>query len=139
MMAEILNRSMRELVRALNARETSAEALADEATGHHERFGEDLHAYTDFDADYALRQARAADAAFRSGFPGDPLFGMPVSAKDLWGVQSYPVYAGTPMALPPEWGSEGSLIRGLRRQLATIMGKAHTVEFAFGGLGLNPN
>jgi len=75
-MAEILNRSMRELVRALNARETSAEALADEATGHHERFGEDLHAYTDFDADYALRQARAADAAFRSGFPGDPLFGI---------------------------------------------------------------
>lgn len=138
-MAGNLDRPLRELARALREGETSAEALADEAVERHERFGDDLHAYKDFDSDYALRQARAADAALRSGHPGGPLFGMPVSAKDLYGVEGYPTYAGSPMALPPDWTREGFLIRRLRRQLATIMGKAHTVEFAFGGLGLNPH
>ena len=138
-MTEMLNRPMRDLARALEAGETSAEALADEAIARHESFGEDLHAYKAFDADYALRQARAADAARASGHPGGPLFGMPVSVKDLYGVEGYPIYAGSPMALPPEWMREGFLVSGLRHQLATIMGKAHTVEFAFGGLGLNPH
>ncbi|MDA0702760.1 MAG: amidase [Proteobacteria bacterium] len=138
-MTDKLTQSMRELSRALDAGETSAEALAEEAISRHKLFGEDLHAYKDFDADYARRQARAADAARRSGHPGGPLFGMPVSAKDLYGVEGYPTYAGSPVALPPEWTREGFLIRGLRGQFATVMGKAHTVEFAFGGLGLNPH
>ncbi|MBT6119547.1 MAG: amidase, partial [Rhodospirillaceae bacterium] len=135
----MLNRPMRELARALSAGETSVEALADEAIARHERYGEDLHAYKDFDADYARLQARAADAARKSGHPGGPLFGMLVSAKDLYGVEGYPTYAGSPMVLSPDWSREGFLVRGLRHQLTTVMGKAHTVEFAFGGLGLNPH
>ena len=35
------------------------------------------------------------------------------------------------------WRREGPIVRRLRSQIGVIMGKAHTVEFAFGGLGLN--
>ena len=71
------------------------------------------------------------------GRPAGPMFGIPFSAKDLYGVNGYPTFAGTPKALPPAWEAEGFLVRTLREQGAVIVGKSHTVEMAFGGLGTN--
>ena len=42
-----------------------------------------------------------------------------------------------PSALPAKFEIDGPVVASLRRQLATVMGKTHMVEFAFGGTGHN--
>ena len=96
-----------------------------------------LNAYKTWAPEFALRQADAADAAFAAGNCLGRLQGIPVSVKDLYGVAGLPVFAGSPRELPAPWQREGPLVRALRNQLAVLMGKTHTVEFAFGGLGTN--
>jgi aspartyl-tRNA(Asn)/glutamyl-tRNA(Gln) amidotransferase subunit A len=81
--------------------------------------------------------ATAADTAFASGSVLGPLQGVPVSLKDLYAVKGVEIYAGTPKALPDRWQTQGPVVSGLRGQLAVIAGKTHTVELAFGGLGVN--
>lgn len=101
------------------------------------RRDEDLGAYRTWAPEFAARQAAAADAAFAAGIDAGPLQGLPVSVKDLFGVAGLPLYAGSARALPADWQREGPLVRRLRAQLGVIVGKTHTVEFAFGGLGTN--
>ncbi|MEO0394029.1 MAG: amidase family protein, partial [Pseudomonadota bacterium] len=84
-----------------------------------------------------LAQAQAADAALKAGHDLGPLMGLPYGLKDLYGYPDLPVYAGSDKALPPPWQRPGPLVQAVRRQLGVLMGKTHTVCFAFGGVGLN--
>ena len=98
-----------------------------------------MGAYICFDAEGALAQAARIDAAVARGEDPGPLAGVTVSVKDLYGVEGLPIRAGTKRELPPKWRREGFLVRSLRSLGAVIVGKTHTVELAFGGVGLNPN
>ena len=138
-MTELLERSLSEIATALRNGELAAEALADAAIDRRERIGEPLAAYKTWDADKFRAHARAADAAAKAGRPAGPLHGVPVSAKDIFGVKGYPTFAGSPRQLPAAWELEGPIIQGLRSQMAVISGKTHSVQFAFGGLGTNPH
>src|SRR5215470_16997275 len=129
--------SIRELGRRLRDRSLTALALAEHAIARHERYGAALNAYKHFDAEAARRQARAADAAFAASADLGPLHGIPVSIKDLMGVAGMPTFGGSKHRLPARWEAEGPIVRTLRSQQAPIMGKAHTVEFAYDGLGVN--
>src|SRR5262245_31390533 len=111
-----------------------ARTLVEAAQARHDP---SLNAYRSWAADLATRQAAAADAVFAAGNQLGALQGIPVSVKDIYGVEGLPIFAGSPRELPPRWRQEGAVVRRLRRQLAVIMGKSHTVEFAFGGLGVN--
>ena len=116
---------------------TFARDLVEDAIGRHE--ASDLGGYIVFDAEGARSQADAVDRAVGRGEDPGPLAGIPVSVKDLYGVEGLPVRAGTRRELPAHWQREGFLVRTLRRLGAVIVGKTHTVELAFGGVGLNPN
>ncbi len=129
--------SIREIGRRLRDRSLTAAALVEHAIARHERFGATLNAYKHFDAEAARRSARAADAAFEAGADLGPLQGIPVSIKDLLGVAGMPIYGGSKHRLPARWETEGPIVTTLRRQEAVITGKAHTVEFAYDGLGVN--
>lgn len=100
---------------------------------------EDLGAYRHLNDDFAIDRACAADAALQAGEDLGPLMGMPISAKDLFGVPGFPVHAGSPKALPAEFTEPGPVVSSLLDQNAVITGKTHTVEFAFGGIGTNPH
>ncbi len=115
----------------------TARSLVEDAVRRHE--ASNLGAYIVFDADGARRQADAVDAAVARGEDPGPLAGITVSVKDLYGVQGLTIRAGTRRELPGRWQQEGFLVRSLRRLGAVIVGKTHTVELAFGGIGLNPN
>lgn len=136
-MSEFLEESIESIAASLRDGSTTSVALAEEAEANHARRGAALGAYKVRDPERFLAEARAADAAFAAGLDFGPLQGIPVSVKDLYGVSGYPTCAGTPGPLPEKWTHEGPVVQSLRRSLAPISGKTHTVEFAFGGLGTN--
>ena len=116
---------------------TTARSLVEDSIRSYE--ASDLGAYIVFDAEGARRGADALDAAVARGEDPGPLAGVTVSVKDLYGVGGLPIRAGTKRELPERWQREGFLVHSLRRLGAVIVGKTHTVELAFGGVGLNPN
>jgi len=136
---DITTASLADLIGSLRAGSLSAGDLADWAIGNHDARGEAFHAYKTWDPRRLRAQAVAADAAFGAGVALGPLQGIPVSIKDLVGVSGYPTYAGCPRELPESWQSEGPVVTAIRHQLGVVSGKTHTVQFAFGGLGVNPH
>lgn len=133
-MATPLNQPLSEISKRLGAGSLSAADLVAEAQSRHDP---SLNAYKAWTPEFAERQAKAADSARKAGAGLGPLQGIPVSVKDIYGVEGLPIFVGSPRELPDGWQQEGPIIRALRGQLAVIMGKSHTVEFAFGGLGTN--
>ncbi|MEX2642499.1 MAG: amidase [Acetobacterales bacterium] len=115
----------------------SAVAVAEAAIDAHDSRGGPLAAYKHWHPEGALQAARAVDAALAAGYPAGPLAGMPLAIKDLFGVAGMPICAGTPKELPEEWRREGPVVRALKQAFGVVMGKTHTVEFAFGPVGTN--
>jgi aspartyl-tRNA(Asn)/glutamyl-tRNA(Gln) amidotransferase subunit A len=136
-MSGALSRPMAEIAALLSEGKLSARTLAEEAIANHERFGAKLMAYSQWAPEYARKCADAADAAFAVGARAGSLQGIPTSIKDLFAVAGFATYAGSPRRLPSKFEIEGPVVTNLRRQLATVMGKTHMVEFAFGGTGQN--
>ena len=136
-MADALSLPMAEMAALLGDGKLNARALAEEAVANHERFSANLMAYSHWSPEHARKCADAADAAFAANSRPDPLQGIPTSIKDNFGVAGFPTYAGSSKRLPPKFETDGPVVANLRRQLATVMGKTHMVEFAFGGTGHN--
>jgi aspartyl-tRNA(Asn)/glutamyl-tRNA(Gln) amidotransferase subunit A len=131
--------SLPELSEALGDRRVSAAEIVGAALDRHERFGARLCAYKLFDGERALTAARRIDEQLATGREPGPLAGIPVSVKDLYGVDGLPTYAGTPRQLPAKWSKDAWLVARVRAAGACIVGKTHTVELAFGGVGINPH
>ncbi|MCH7857586.1 MAG: amidase [Gemmatimonadetes bacterium] len=135
----MLSRSIADIVSALRDGEFSATELMTAALDRHAQFGERLQAYKLFDAEGALESARAADQLLASDNDVPPLTGIPISVKDLYGVDGLPTFAGTRRQLPEKWSRDAWLVARLRGAGAITVGKTHMVEMAFGGVGINPN
>ena len=136
-MTEVLAKPMVEIATAMSEGKLKARALAEEAIANHERFGAKLMAYSQWAPAHARQCADAADAAFAAGARAGSLQGIPASIKDLFAHSAFPTFAGSPKRLPAKYEIDGPVIASLKRQLATVMGKTHMVEFAFGGTGHN--
>ena len=132
-----VDQPLESIARDLRSGALRAEALADRAIAAHQAGGAALNAYKTWDGARALEQARAIDALLAAGRDLGPLMGIPVSVKDLFGVPGLPVFAGTDTAFPDAYSAAGPLVSRLLGQLGVVTGKTHTVEFAFGGLGVN--
>ncbi len=126
--------SLNAIARALRDGSLSAVSLAQTCIEQHDP---SLNAYREWRPDLALEQARRADAALAQAQDLGALQGIPVSVKDLYGVEQMETFAGSPAVMPAPWQNEGDLVKVLRDQHAVFTGKTHTVEFAFGGLGVN--
>ena len=137
MTEHVLDRPIRAIGAALRDGSTTAEALIEEAAARHDRRGDTLKAYKYWDGERAKGEARAVDKLLGQGRDAGPMMGMPISFKDIYGIAGMPTCAGTPKELPEEWQTEGPVAQSLRGQLAIPMGKTHSVEFAFGGVGTN--
>lgn len=116
----------------------TAVELVEEAIHQHEARGAVFGAYKHFDVDAARSDARAADARLSAG-AAPPLCGIPVSVKDIFGVDDMPTFAGSAAPLPAQWSRDAWLVERTRAAGAVVMGKTHTVEFAYGGVGYNPH
>jgi aspartyl-tRNA(Asn)/glutamyl-tRNA(Gln) amidotransferase subunit A len=105
------------------------------------KIGEDdgeLHAFVVLDEERARIDARYIDALRRAGAPLGPLAGAPIGIKDLIDVAGLPTRAGSlTRADASPAASDAPLVARLRAAGAIIIGKTHTVEYAFGGWGTN--
>lgn len=97
----------------------------------------DHDAYVTWDGERALAVAASLDGLLHQGYDTGALMGIPCSVKDLYGVPSLPTYAGTSEAFDEKWTKAGPVVSSVMKQGGIISGKTHTVELAFGGIGIN--
>ncbi len=135
---DLSGQSIEQLAAGLRNGSFRARDAAEAAIDAQTRLEPTLNAYRDWNPDYTRAQADAADAALAARFDLGVLQGLPVSAKDLYAVAGYETFAGSPYPLPM-FADEGPVVRAVRSNMAVIPGKTHTVEWAFGGIGMNPH
>lgn len=97
-----------------------------------------LNAFVALDAARAMADARRIDELRRLGAPLGPLAGATIGIKDLIDVAGLPTGGGSrSRAGVAPAASDAPVVARLRAAGAIVLGKTHTVEFAFGGWGTN--
>ena len=83
--------------------------------------------------------ARARAAALEASGPGGPLWGLPVSVKDLFDVAGWPTTCGSPFyaGTRPVPATDAPYVADWRAQGAVLVGKTNLNEFAYGITGEN--
>jgi len=96
-----------------------------------------LHAIKRLTRDRALAEAKAAELQLEAGHDRGPLHGIPYVAKDIYDVCGEPTGAGCRLLENNVAGRDCAVVRQLARAGMVLLGKAHTVQFAFGAVGIN--
>jgi|SRR5579862_3781270 len=131
--------SATDLGRALARREVTSEAVVTELLARIERYGPALNAFVEVYGDAALKAARDSDGRrFRKETRG-PLDGVPFAAKDLFDVEGYATLAGSKASIATPAAHSANAVRRLLAEGMVLIGKTHTVEFAYGSWGTNPS
>ena len=128
-----------QLARDLAARRTSSRELVEQALAHIARpYGEGPRAFLKVYEEAARADADHADALRKRGVRRSPVDGLPVSLKDLFDVAGDVTRAGSKV-LALEAKQDAGAVARLRAAGAVFVGRTNMVEFAFGGVGLNPH
>ncbi len=132
-MNELITATAAEQAAALAAGEVSSRELTQ---AHLERIAvvdDAVNAFLDVDADKALADADAADAARREGRAASEVSGVPVAVKDLFVTRGQVTTAASRILkgwVPPY---DATAVTQLRAAGLPILGKTNLDEFAMGG------
>jgi aspartyl-tRNA(Asn)/glutamyl-tRNA(Gln) amidotransferase subunit A len=96
-----------------------------------------LSAFVEVHAADARLAAEAADKARRSGHGLGPLHGIPIAIKDLVEVEGHVTTGGSPSRRNVVSAHSATLVKKLVGAGMIVLGKTHTVEFAYGAWGTN--
>lgn len=101
----------------------------------------DVLAWTVFDEELLLRQAREAGERIRFGGPIRLLEGIPVAVKDIINTADFPTQMGSPLWEGFTPGNDARVVSSVKHQGALVPGKTVTAEFAVHTLNktLNPH
>src|SRR5688572_18144836 len=125
----------------LAAGRTSSRELVEQALARiGEPSGEGRRAFLKLYADAARADADYSDRLRKAGARRSAIDGLPVALKDLFDVAGEVTRAGSKVretAKPAR--SDAAAVARLRAAGAVFIGRTNMVEFAFGGLGLNPH
>ncbi len=128
-----------QLAADLAAGRTSSRELVEQALARiGQPGGEGSRAFLEVHADAARADADAADRLRRAGVRRSAVEGLPVSLKDLFDVAGQVTRAGSKV-LALEAKHDAAAVARLRAAGAVFIGRTNMVEFAFGGVGLNPH
>lgn len=130
-------RSLHELSDGLSAGEFSSKDLVEHFARRIESLDPSLNAFRLPMLEQALQQAIAADRERAAGQSRGPLHGLPYVAKDLFDVASYPTTAGCPLLADNIAEQDSDVVRRLSEAGMVLLGKTNTVQFAYGGAGVN--
>lgn len=120
-----------EITRQLAEGLVSAEAVTKTCLEQIEASESTVRAWTHYDAQHALMQAKEADFRRAQGLPLGPLHGVPVGIKDIIDVRGMPTENGTPLDAGKRPWKDAALIQRLRNAGAVILGKTVTSELAY--------
>jgi len=129
--------NMAELSALLQAGDVSPVELATRTLDRIEERDGDLHAFVGLTRERALAEAERAGSELSAGQSRGPLHGIPYAAKDLYDVAGEPTGAGTRLLADNVAAADCSVVGRLREAGMVLVGKTHTVQFAFGGAGIN--
>ena len=87
--------------------------------------------------EHALEQAAAADRQIQDGKDAGILHGIPFAVKDLFDVKGLPTTAGASLLGKNIAAADAHAVRQLKRAGMILLGKTNTVQFAYGGVGIN--
>jgi aspartyl-tRNA(Asn)/glutamyl-tRNA(Gln) amidotransferase subunit A len=113
---------------AIRRREVSSVDLVRALLARMDAVEPKLAALLDRDAEAALAEARACDAAA----PAGPLHGVPVALKDNLNVKGQPCTCGSRILRGYRAPFDATAVAGLRRAGAVLLGRANMDEFAMG-------
>ncbi|HEU4380748.1 MAG TPA: amidase, partial [Hyphomicrobiaceae bacterium] len=125
------------LVPKLKSRSVSPVDLVAACLDRIERLDSKLHAFVEVYDKEARLAAEAADKAIRSGHSVGPLHGIPIALKDLIELEGRIATGGSAFWRDRRSTRTATLAQKLISAGMIIVGKTHTVEFAFGGWGTN--
>lgn len=130
-------RTITQLAASLRARELSSVELTTHYLERIEKLDATLHAFIGLTRERALAVARGADDALATGQDLGPLHGIPYVAKDLFNVAGQPTTAGAPLLEDNVQSTDSTVVSKLSSAGMVLLGKTHTVQFAYGGAGIN--
>ncbi|MEE8303202.1 MAG: amidase [Candidatus Tectomicrobia bacterium] len=96
-----------------------------------------LHAFRLIPRDRALAAAQAAELTLRAGQDAGPLHGIPFAVKDIIDVNGLPTTAGSHLLQDNVVSANATVVERLLQAGMVLLGKAQTVQFAFGAPGIN--
>jgi aspartyl-tRNA(Asn)/glutamyl-tRNA(Gln) amidotransferase subunit A len=111
--------------------------LVEDCLARIERLEPKLQAFVEVYAADARLAAEAAGKAIRSGHAVGPLHGIPIALKDLVEIEGKVATGGSAVWRNRRAGCTATLARRLIAAGMIVVGKTHTVEFAYGGWGTN--
>ena len=124
---------------AIAAGQTSARAIVDTSLDRIAATNDRLHAFIAVTAEEARAEADLLDVLAKRGVRRGPLHGVPVAVKDIIDVAGLKTRAGSVTRdHQPAATADAFVVSRLRAAGAVVVGKSHTVEYAFGGWGTNP-
>jgi len=127
---DLVQLSATDAAAAIHSGEISSEELVTACLERIEEVEEQVRAWAHLDADYALHQARKADAARREGKALGPLHGLPVGVKDIFDTKDMPTEDGTVLHAGRTPTQDAAAVARLREAGAIILGKTVTTELA---------
>lgn len=135
------NPTLAALADDLAAGRTSARKLVEECIARiADPAGEGQRAFIHVDKDAALQAADAMDRLRQAHAAPSRFAGIPVSIKDLFDIRGQVTRAGSRAledSAPAE--QDAAAVARLRGAGFVVIGRTNMTEFAFSGLGLNPN
>ena len=132
--------TLADLAADLSSGRTSSRALVEACLDRIEDpAGEGRTTFLHVDRGAALAQADAMDLLHSSAAPPSPYAGIPISIKDLFDITGQVTRAGsTVLANRPAATQDAASVARLRRAGFVVIGRTNMSEFAFSGLGMNP-
>ncbi len=121
----------------LQARELSPVALTRHSLDRIAEHDDRLHAFVSTRREPALAEAAQFERELAAGESRGPLHGLPYAAKDLFDVAGEATGAGTHLLADNTAHEDATVVRRLRDAGMVLVGKTHTVQFAYGGVGIN--
>lgn len=126
-----------ELAQQIQARTLSPVELTEHFLARIAALNGQLGAFRLVTAERARAEAQAAEAALRAGRTLGPLHGIPYALKDLFDVRGVPTTAGSNLLADNIAAEDAFVVRRLAQAGMILLGKTVTVQFAFGGVGIN--
>jgi aspartyl-tRNA(Asn)/glutamyl-tRNA(Gln) amidotransferase subunit A len=130
-----LFRTARDLARAIVSRDLSPVEAVESSLARLEATEPRLHSFVTVLADQALDDAKRAEAQLRERKTTGPLFGVPISVKDLIAVGGAPLTFGSRSMANNVAPADAVAVERLRRAGAIIIGTTTTSEFGCKAVG----